>query len=179
MSRHIMVDIETLGLRQPVPVVSIGAVAFDPDAGKLLGEEFESHIRLADAIAYGGVDPDTLLWWLQQEDAARAALVSGQARAVGLRPALLQLAWFIGATDVAGIWSHGATFDIPALEAAFSAHSLQAPWSYRTPRDTRTLFALAGYQQPERGGVKHSALDDARNQALDVMAAYESLQHRP
>lgn len=78
------------------------------------------------------------------------------------------------------IWSHGAAFDPPILAAAYAAVGLPVPWHYRAPRDTRTLFDLAGIsdhsgwldQYPGPLAVPHHALDDAICQARAVVAAY-------
>lgn len=134
-------------------------------------------------------DPRTVQWWSEQSDEAQAAF----ADLVDLREALERFdAWL---QSVAGrghyspanqhvtnvcIWSHGAAFDPPILAEAYHAVGLPMPWHYRAPRDTRTLFDMAGIddhtawlkQHPGPLGLVHHALDDAICQARAVCAAY-------
>src|SRR4051812_37876973 len=71
---HIMVDLETMGTAPGSAIVSLGAVAFDPVAGTL-GEEFYRVVSLRSCQRAGlSLDPDTIVWWLQQSEAARAQL---------------------------------------------------------------------------------------------------------
>jgi exodeoxyribonuclease VIII len=51
-----MVDIESMGKGSDAPVVSIGAVFFDPATGRL-GPDFYKVIGLESAMAWGGA-PD-------------------------------------------------------------------------------------------------------------------------
>lgn len=66
---NVMIDLETLGLKPGVVVLTLGAVAFDVEHGVL--EEFgEVHVRLdADHQHSVGLktDPDTALWWLSKD----------------------------------------------------------------------------------------------------------------
>jgi hypothetical protein len=68
------------------------------------------------------------------------------------------------------------------IEAAYRAVGMPAPWGHREPRDTRTVFELAGLdfkQAKYAEGVEHNALDDARNQAVGVIDAYALLGKAP
>ena len=72
---HVMTDIETMGKNPNAPIVAIGAVLFDPVAGEL-GNQLYVKVNLEDAVRTGGVmDASTVLWWLQQDDAARVELL--------------------------------------------------------------------------------------------------------
>ena len=85
--------------------------------------------------------------------------------------------------NTVSLWSHGAAFDSPILAAAYAACGLPVPWHYRAPRDTRTLFDIAGIddhsawlnQHPGPLGVAHHALDDSICQARAVCAAWETV----
>ena len=134
-------------------------------------------------------DPRTVQWWSEQSDDAQAAFTDP----VDLREALDRFtAWLYDVTRVnreetgnsnACIWSHGASFDPPILAAAYEAVGLPVPWHYRAPRDTRTLFDVAGItdhtewlkQHPGPLGLAHHALDDSICQARAVCAAYERI----
>jgi hypothetical protein len=141
-------------------------------------------------------DPETVQWWSEQSDEAQAAFASP----VDLRVALIQFAdWLralVGDTydpndharrvpDDIKLWSHGPAFDPPILAAAYDACGLPLPWHYRAPRDTRTVFDLAGqddhsaFMQQFNHGTAHNALDDAISQAQCVCAAIGMITRTP
>lgn len=157
----VMIDTETLGTRPGAAILSIGAVMFGPDG---LGETFYAPIDLASCATAGLlIDPATVLWWVQQSDEARAAAFP--AGAAPLQQVLLEFqAWFV-AQEARYPWCHGATFDVPLLDAAFKVCGLTPPWEFWNVRDTRTLYDVAGVKVDRKSGTHHHALDDAINQA--------------
>ncbi|EAZ1146628.1 3'-5' exoribonuclease, partial [Salmonella enterica] len=48
---HLMVDLETMGNGPYAPVISIGAVFFDPNTGET-GEDFSVNISLESSMRY-------------------------------------------------------------------------------------------------------------------------------
>lgn len=63
---NLMIDLESMGKKPNAPIVSIGAVIFDPQSGEL-GQEFYTAVNLESAMEQGAVpDGDTILWWLRQ-----------------------------------------------------------------------------------------------------------------
>lgn len=170
----IMVDLETLGPTPGSVVVSIGAVAFDPKSNAL-GSQFYAVINPASAQAAGlTIDGETVLWWMDKSDAARAALTNGPT--FGLRETLISFSTWWQQHEGVRFWGHGANFDDPVLAAAYRAAGLKPPWRYSNSRCTRTVFDMAGSSGPDRAaGVHHNALDDAIAQAVAVQAAYEKL----
>jgi len=180
---HVMVDIETLGTAPGSAILSIGAVVFDPFAEEL-GQTFEANIDLASCFAAGlSADPNTLIWWMEQSDAARRAAFLADDE-VNLRDGLVGLVDYLG--QVARhkglglrLWSHGANFDPILLEAAYRAIQHETPWQFRDVRDTRTIFDLAGIGSLSgyrcATDVPHQALSDAKVQARAVMETYRVL----
>lgn len=170
---HIMVDLETMGATPGSAIASLGAVAFDPVAGTL-GEEFYRVISLASCQRVGlTLDANTVGWWLQQSDAARAELVAFETE-----PLPSVLGWFASwwrRQQGQFIWGHGANFDEPLLSAAFRAAHVEVPWRYSDARCTRTIFALTGEKPNREQGTHHNALHDARAQAEAVIRAYRKL----
>lgn len=175
---HIMLDLETMGTRPGSALVALGACAFDPNGE--LGEappRFYKTISLASCQAAGlRVDAGTVMWWLQQEAAPRAALAKDP-RPVG--QVLKEFAEWFEQEQGVHLWGHGASFDPVLVESAMWACGLQCPWKFYNFRDTRTLFALADAKglgwMPERAGTHHNALDDALHQARAVQAALKYL----
>ncbi|HBP9762248.1 TPA: 3'-5' exoribonuclease, partial [Escherichia coli] len=58
---HLMIDLETMGKNPDAPIISIGAIFFDPQTGEM-GPEFSKTIDLE--TAGGVIDRDTIKWWL-------------------------------------------------------------------------------------------------------------------
>ncbi|MBJ5080118.1 3'-5' exoribonuclease, partial [Salmonella enterica subsp. enterica serovar Corvallis] len=51
---NLMIDLETMGKKPNAPVVSIGAVFFDPQSGEI-GPEFYTAVSLESAMEQGAV----------------------------------------------------------------------------------------------------------------------------
>lgn len=181
---HVMVDLETMGKNPNAPIVSIGAVVFDPATGKL-GETFYKVIILESAISWGAeIDPSTVIWWLKQSSEARSAIVNDDA--IKLDDALIMFTEFIlenitGGCKKAQVWGNGATFDNTILRSSFERTSLDCPWAYWNDRDVRTMVELGkaiGFN-PKTSipfeGDRHNALSDAQHQARYVSAIWQRL----
>ncbi|ELF5062744.1 3'-5' exoribonuclease, partial [Escherichia coli] len=86
---HLMIDLETMGKNPDAPIISIGAIFFDPQTGEM-GPEFSKTIDLE--TAGGVIDRDTIKWWLKQSREAQSAILTDE---IPLDDALLQLREFI------------------------------------------------------------------------------------
>lgn len=179
MTKHIMVDLETWGTTPGSDLRSIGAVAFDPIAGTL-GDRF--YCNLQGGVTVGLTrDADTVAWWAEQSAAAQAVLQDNQ---LYITLALARFAdWWIEqqggeATreNYARFWANGSHFDFVLLEAAYRASNQAMPWTYRAPRDCKTVWDLAGGVDLPFEGVEHNALDDAVHQARCVIEAYRIIR---
>jgi len=170
--KHTMLDLETMGISAGCAIMSIGAVEFDPES-QTLGRTFYRTVDLQSCLDVGlRIDASTLYWWLEQSDEARKALTV----TCGL-PLSIVLDDFSEWFDPnCTLWSHGLTFDLPVLQAAYEALKTPVPWQFRNARDTRTIFDLAGVRMAKGAGTHHNALDDARNQADAVIEAYQKLR---
>lgn len=169
---HVMIDLETMGTAPGSVIASLGAVAFDPVAGKM-GGHFYAVLDLTPQQRAGlTIDGETVKWWLRQGDVAREALCS---QAMDPATALAMFTAYWKTEGGACIWGHGANFDEPLLSAAFRAFKLPPPWKFWDARCTRTIYDLAGVKPDRDAGVHHNALDDARAQAEAVIRAYAKL----
>ena len=179
---HISIDLETMGTQVGAPIISIGAIQFDPDTGKL-GRSFYSVITPESAFREPfRVDPSTLCWWMTQSDAARRVFATRDDRQP-LAVALDELATFCRSIGTPKVWGNGATFDISLLEYAYKhgAVGQQPGWHFTNIRDMRTIVDLAGlYDEVEwpfpRTGVHHNALDDAAYQAQIISYCWQKLR---
>ncbi|EIH5092082.1 3'-5' exoribonuclease [Escherichia coli] len=74
---HLMIDLETMGKNPDAPIISIGAIFFDPQTGDM-GPEFSKTIDLE--TAGGVIDRDTIKWWLKQSREAQSAIMTDEIR---------------------------------------------------------------------------------------------------
>lgn len=152
-----MIDIETLGLTPGCVVLSIGAVKFDSNG---LGDELYRSINFRSCCEAGlDIEPETLDWWLEQDETVRAAALEG---GVDLSKALSD---FVRFYDDERVWANSPAFDCVILKAAYDAADIAVPWRYHNERCFRTLKDLNGPVDVKWDGDGHHALDDARNQA--------------
>ena len=159
-----MLDLETLGNGSRSVIISIGAVEFDPESGAL-GREFYANVDPQSCVSAGlEIDVSTVMWWMKQGDAARAAFDKPGRH---LSAALLDFAtWF---PERAQLWGNGATFDNVIMSNAYRAAGLEQPWNYSADRCYRTLKNLLPEVKQGAVGVAHNALDDAKYQALHAI----------
>lgn len=174
-TRHLMVDIETLGSRPGAVIASIGAVVFTPER---VVSEWECNVDITTSQAEGlKFDGSTILWWMEQSKAAQEATFTK--RAMSTFDALTDLACFAADENVVDYWSHGATFDLVLLnEAALITGAPQLVKDFRQARDTRTLYEITGVNPRTfmGTGTAHNAVDDARAQALAVIESWRILR---
>lgn len=181
--RHLMVDLETMGNKSNAPIVSIGAVFFNPNTGNT-GAEFYTAVSLESSMLLGGVpDAGTIIWWLKQSPEARSAIAI--ADTITLIDALELFSDFISENSDAGsdvqVWGNGASFDNVILRSSYDRANIECPWKFRNDRDVRTMTELGKaiginprYDIPFDGDM-HNALSDARHQVRYVSAIWQKL----
>ena len=197
-----MIDIETFGTVAGSPVITIGAVLFDPYASDssqaMLDRSINIRIDLSDSIRLSrGVSGGTIRWWFEQKDEAIKALVGNDA--VSAQEALTKL-WrfcrergtFVNKeffNDLSELpqacrfWAKDPDFDMQILQYYYdhSDISAKAPWEYHQCRSVRTIQDLAwpegAIERPtfKVPGVAHDARWDAVQQAMTVQAAMRRL----
>lgn len=158
---HIMPDLETLGTNPTSPIIAIGAVS-----GYGL-PEFYSKIPVTACV--GEIDKLTLGWWLKQSKEAIDETFNSGHNCSSLSDMLYAFTeYFLTVTDYGTldyvIYGNAASFDLVLLREAYKACGLIVPWNFRKESCYRTLknqFPAIKFA-PE--GMKHCALDDAKNQ---------------
>ncbi|HET6408579.1 MAG TPA: 3'-5' exonuclease [Chthoniobacteraceae bacterium] len=162
MTNQVMLDLETLGNKPGSVIVAIGAVKFGE--GKIL-DTFYERVDAKSCVEVGlKMDPDTVMWWLGQGDAARLEITKPGAP---LATVLTIFAIWLG--ENAEVWGNGATFDNVLLADAYDITGLPRPWRFSRDRCFRTVSALRPDIAIIRGGTHHNALDDAKTQAEHLM----------
>ncbi|MBB2424910.1 3'-5' exoribonuclease, partial [Escherichia sp. 11.1597] len=179
---HLMIDLKTMGTNPDAPIISIGAIFFDPQTGDM-GAEF---IKTIDLETAGGViDRGAIKYWWKQSREAQSDIMTDE---IPLDDALLQLREFIDENSgefFVQVWGYEASFDNVILRRSYERQGIPCPWSYYNDRDVRTIVELgkaidfdARMDIPFEG-VRHNALDDARHQAKYVSAIWQKLIPNP
>ncbi|HFQ8924743.1 TPA: 3'-5' exoribonuclease [Citrobacter freundii] len=181
---HLMVDLETMGSGPDAPIVSIGAVYFDPSTGNT-GAEFYQVVSLESSMSFGmKPDASTIQWWLKQSSEARSAILVDEA--MGLRETLELLADFIAENAANGshtvqLWGNGCSFDNVILRRAYALTETPFAVPFWNDRDVRTMVELGKsvginprFDIPFEGDM-HNALSDARHQVKYVSAIWQRL----
>lgn len=173
---EVMIDIETLG----EVILSIGAVVVR-DGG--LAEEFHQKIDPTSCERLGlTCDAKTALWWMAQPDDARKLAVDRTGEEE-LRNGIARLNHFIHQARTyftprasLRVWCKGASYDFPRLEKSFELCGQSPDWKYWEQNCYRTLKnCLPHIAAPEREGVAHDALDDAKHQARHLIELLKAL----
>ncbi|WP_052755101.1 MULTISPECIES: exonuclease [Citrobacter freundii complex] len=181
---HLMVDMETMGNGPDAPIVSIGAVFFEPSTGNT-GAEFYRVVSLESSMSFGmKPDASTIQWWLKQSSEARSAILVDEA--MGLLETLELLADFIAENAANGshtvqLWGNGCSFDNVILRRAYALTDTPFTVPFWNDRDVRTMVELGKsvginprYDIPFEGDM-HNALSDARHQVKYVSAIWQRL----
>lgn len=169
--QHVMIDLETLGLKPSAIIISIGAVKFDLETGEL-GGKFYAELDVESQKKDRSVCESVLKWWSERDGLALAAFNG----TMPLSAALENLKAFLGRN--CAVWANGSLFDIAILENAYRSEGGH-PWRYNRVYDCRTLRMvherIIGKYELEMEGVHHNALDDAIYQAKWVSGMYRNI----
>lgn len=189
-----MVDIETYATHHYAPIISIGAVAFDPNDKPFGGVQVENlpsfsvNIDLTSNVKIGRhMDPGAVMFWSEPAQADALAqwkktlkfelplALDGFAQWVHTAACWSPAPGQPSPASIGGIWSNGATFDLIILGTAFKQTDVEQPWTYTHERCLRTLRALAPNVNVPQVGTTHNALDDARYQTRLFYAIRDEL----
>ena len=177
-----MVDLETMGTGPTAAIVSIGCVPFDRESLTVSQDEFYTVVDLESSLKAGlTAESSTILWWMMQSEEARTELFSR--RRAQLYEALSALRyWMAGlvpAKNDRKVWGNGAAFDNVILSSAYKAVGLETPWNFWNDRCFRTMKnEFADVPLPDRSGLHHKAVDDARYQAECLVEILRSVRKR-
>jgi hypothetical protein len=165
-----MIDLETMGLGMNCALISMSAQIADLEnkQGFAVEAEYNCYFNL-EGQTNRIFDPSTILWWMQQGDAARQELLNE--KRIPLHWGLKDFwTWYIVQAPkeihapIQSIWSKGVDFDVAILDAYYKGGNQYPPWGYRDRMCYRTLAACypqIPFIEPE---VKHSARGDCRQQ---------------
>lgn len=177
----LMMDIETLGVKPGCAVLAIGATAFDPrKPWTALGQEisirhrFVNTVSLEDCLRLGlRIEAGSMRFWMRQPREAQDEAFSGTDTLAKAGTEFIR--WFYGLPAGGrpiNVWAHGASFDPGILAHALEAAGLDAPWEFRSIRDTRTAFDMGAVVYR---GTHHTVIQDCLQQCEHVCEAFGKL----
>lgn len=178
---NLMLDLETMGVNPGCAIVSIGAVQFDLNTGKL-GEKFYTSVDLKSCVDAGlKIEPDTLMWWLKQSDQARAKLYEGISP---LATALTDFATFLIRNEIDTLWGNSASFDCAILKACYLAYNKKSfdgpwtsPWNVFNEKCYRTVTKLFPANLTKKDATKaHDPIYDCEYQIANLCRIWRSLK---
>lgn len=185
---HVVLDLETMGLKQDAAIIEIGMVIFNhtglDGSAEILGQ-WSSAIRLESSMRHGGTtDAGTIEWWMDTDRTeARDNWITSEK--ISLPNALSLVAIKIRDYSIIEpkplIWGNGVNFDNAILKSAYERLEVAVPWGYRQEADFRTLKLLYKDAVPEPAfvGTPHIALDDARHEAVWLSNILQYIYDRP
>lgn len=187
-----MIDLETLATKTNSKLLTIGAVYFEPNTGKVKDKFY----RRVDVKSYDteaplefDMDFSTIMWWVKQNDKAKDEAFFKKPR-YAIKKCLTDfITWLEKLKKQSSYykniipWSHGKDFDIVILQEHFNILGLNCPWKFWETRDTRTLYNFMGIDMRKikvptsNGLVAHHAIGDCLKQIHGVYLAYKQLYY--
>jgi hypothetical protein len=179
--KALMIDIETLGLAPTSLAHQIGFCAADLFTGEYLLHP--TNIFVAPQ-AGTSMDFNTICWWMNQSDAARAAVYPPEQYRIPAALVFYQLKEAyenLGGKDAGvTVWASPAMFDLPILTHAFGIArpdlNEAKPWPYYMERDLMTLYKMLDPEKKLKptNPIEHDAASDAKAQMDHLIAIFQA-----
>lgn len=184
----LMIDLETFGQEAGNVILSISAVQFNLFTGEI-GESFHRSINIKSCIHHGlKMDPDTVMWWMGQNEEARHKLINDDIVAVDLDVALTDFASWIALLNDSWedphynpdiqVWGRGPRFECAILSYAYKVcRWTRTPWDFRKERCVRTMemFNPELKKNTPFEGILHDGISDAKHQIKYVCKIHNQI----
>lgn len=173
--RHAMIDFETLSLRKHAMLLCCGVVIFDKHEERLNHALWHIDLASQDKLCRH-IDPETVSWWMQQSDEARARSFVRAEERVPISRFVFELKEFLFWNDVHRVWCKGPSADAAWLETLCDDAELKCPVPYRDWRDVRTIEDKlpAGIEIDFSDLVPHDPISDCIAQIRAVRASWSN-----
>ena len=185
----VMVDLETLGVKDCPPVFQLVAKAFDIKTGEILADFSETCDY---RTTKSEIEEKTLAWWNDPERIELFRQLTNRGFESGLTEEELFkrfCIWFnsLGDSRNVFLWGNGVNFDNRIIQKKCEQYGLKYPVFFRNDIDMRTIMRAAALKMGFNGdqiayrasqgfeGTKHDANDDVMNQIRDVVRAMKDL----
>lgn len=157
--KHLMMDIETLGVGKDALMIQLGACYFNPKT-KEIGDTFLMSLDVLDSEKLGfKKSQSTLDWWKKQN---KEVFDKIEAEQKPVQDVMKKFAEFIKPAKF--YWSH-TSFDFVIIQNYLEACSLRK-MDFRATIDIRTINILSNINldKYDWSGKTHDALDDCKFQ---------------
>lgn len=174
MTKHAMIDMETLDTKPSATVLTIGGVKYNPYDDNEPENGFYYKIDIEEQNEIGRTATDaTIEWWSKQDQEAQEEAFSENDR-ISVEELRQNLAKWL--QDVDELWGHGYGFDMTILKDLFTSAGHPVPWNFWIERDSRTLFSILPDDPRNLMQTnKHNAYWDAYYQAMAAKIAFRQL----
>lgn len=168
MNHHLMIDLETLGLRESSMILQVGCCLFN------LNEIYDTLKMDIDIELYDdrfSVDAATIRWWMKaREDCP----INGS-----LHPSHIpsRINNFIGGRNVY-LWSKSTIIDVSILKYYYRVYGFEWLFDFRKIHEVRTLEFFDAGEGIDYGGQKHDALNDAIKQSEYVIGVLNEEKYK-
>lgn len=158
-TKHIIIDIETLGRRNDAAITQIGVVMAD-ESFNVLDErliQINPNVWSTCDRTFTG---ETLLWWMNQKNSPVSDTSTNNVN--GYQTAIFTLDDIFKRynTDDTIVWTKG-TMDLFCLKDLCEHFNMDTPWKFWQPRDIRTAKEFVKEWKTIENNNAHNALDDA------------------
>lgn len=184
----IMVDLETLGIKDDSTIFQISAAAFDITTGEIHSEiDLKLDISSVENL---NVEGGTLKWWLETDKDLLAKLISeGEHTEFEMFEIFFKWVKDLKSSKDYGapnLWGNGISFDNVKIKTKMTSLGLSYPINFRKERDVRTILDLASIKSNKSEKeiqkeiesdeeVAHNAIDDVRRQVRLVHHCFNLL----
>lgn len=174
--KHLVIDIETLATTNKAFVVSVGWAVAEPTRGIIGTGKF---ILNRSTQSRRKIDPETVLWWLQQSpEAISASFLQEPNGSPYVLMETLHQVWNSYGCSYA--WGFSSMFDLGILEDMARGVGHSYPWNHKNALCLRTLSQLMPHIERPMPKIAHCPRSDAEAQAEYLtkllMASAGSLQ---
>lgn len=183
-----MADTETLGLGPRAVVTQLAFISWDLDDPEVILRQVEEYLPIQPQLTLSRtIRADTIIWWMDQPDEARAKFKQNSGDDFDELQALVssvsrKLSQELEGADEVEIWAKGPQFDIVIIESLFDDLGQSVPWKYDQVQDLRTTMCNAGLKKTDvpfpAGLIKHHALSDCKYQLIQLTEARRKMHSR-
>lgn len=182
----LMLDNENLDLGAKGVITQVGVIAFPLDDPETELRRIDQDLPVQPQLTLGRtMSFSTILWWMQQDDKARARFIENTGNDMeellafvrSIHRKISELIQQAGGKRNVEVWAKGPQMDIVQIESLFNDCGLEAPWDYDTVMDLRTTMKLAGIHTKDvdsTGIVPHVAVSDCKFQ---IRCYAEAMKH--
>lgn len=174
MAKRLMIDFETLSLRKNAVLLCMGAVVFDEQNECLDHKVWHLNLETQSDVLRRHIDPETVLWWMQQSSEAQARVFVPTSERVHIATFLQQLHDLVFWNEIAEVWSKGPAADAAWLESLCHDMQMKCPISYRAFMDVRTEVRGMPRLEPGPDIVEHDPVSDCVHQVRELHAVWSN-----